>query len=212
MSARPDDSGAILRAISLALLLAIVAACGAESDSAEEPECPTTTTAVAAPSTTTTIDPRCVSEADEQEEEDEATSGPDEWTGTLHSVGNAGGCLATWNGEISLTVQSDGEVAGDAGISTSGQPGCTVIGGAAGTPYDEEFAVQGRLSGATFDLEFIDPTESCLALVGGGASIICWGVPGGSVEHDGDTVADTFSIDLGPTTFDTTLELACDTC
>lgn len=171
------------------------------------------TTTVTAPSTTTTIDPRCVVEAVEpEEEEDEAASDPEEWTGTVHSEGNAGGCLATWDGEISFTVQPDGEVAGEASLSTTGQPGCTVVGGAGGGAYDEEFAVQGQLSGATFDLEFIEPTEACLALAGGGVSIFCWGVPGGSVERDGETVGDTFSTDLGLTTFETTLELRCDTC
>jgi hypothetical protein len=68
------------------------------------------------------------------------------------------------------------------------------------------------LSGDTFDLEFIEPTEACLALASGGAPIFCWGVPGGSVEREGDTVGDTFSTDLGSTTFETTLELRCDTC
>lgn len=193
-------------------------ACGdsdpAESDPAEEPQCPPATTTATAPSTTTTIDPRCVIEAVEREEEedDEAASDPDEWTGTLHSDGNAGGCLATWVGDISFTVQSEGEVAGEASLSTTGEPGCTVVGGSGGTAYSEVFAVQGQLSGDRFDLEFIEPTEACLELALGGAPIFCWGVPGGSVERDGDRVEDTFSTDLGPTTFETTLELRCDTC
>ena len=203
----------LLRALALAVVLTMVAACGAESDSAEEsepePDCPSQTSSATTSSATPSIDPRCVVET---VEDDEVPSDPVEWTGTLESDGNAGGCLASWNGEISFTVQPEGEVTGVANISTSGQPGCTVIGGAAGTAYDEEFDVQGRLSGDTFDLEFVDPTDNCLGQVGGGVSIFCWGVPGGSVERVGDTVAGTFSTELGATSFETTLELRCETC
>jgi hypothetical protein len=92
-------------------------------------------------------------------------------------------------------------------VETTGQPGCTVLGGAAGAAYTETFEIRGRIPGKRVRLKFLDPTDTCLGLASNpSVSIACWGVAGGSVARKGSKITGSFTTDLGQTTFETTIE------
>jgi hypothetical protein len=139
--------------------------------------------------------------------------GGETWEGTLHTEGTLGGCLDSWDGRLEFVVGEDGRISGEGRVETTGRPGCTVLGGAAGTPYTERFGVAGWATGTHFELEFLDPTDTCLSIAANPqVSVACWGVPGGRVPRSDNLARGTFTTALGPTTFETTVDLRCTGC
>jgi len=172
--------------------------------------CPsTTTTTTKASTTTTTLDPLCVILGTEVKKKKRQIASADEvWLGDIHTDGNLGGCLDSWDGTILLVVNDDKITKPSTGfVDTTGQPGCTVLGGAAGAAYTETFEIRGRVSGKRVRLKFLEPTDTCLGLARDpSVSIACWGVSGGSVTRKGSQIKGSFTTDLGQTTFETTIE------
>lgn len=172
--------------------------------------CPsTTTTTTKASTTTTTLDPLCVILGTDAKKKRQQIADADEvWLGDVHTDGNLGGCLDAWDGTI-LLVRNDNKITKPSTgfVATTGQPGCTVLGGAAGAAYTETFEIRGRVSGKRVRLKFLDPTDTCLGLARDpSVSIACWGVAGGSVTRKGSEIKGSFTTDLGQTTFETTIE------
>lgn len=172
--------------------------------------CPsTTTTTTKASTTTTTLDPLCVIlGTDVKKKQQQIASADEVFLGDVHTDGNLGGCLDSWDGNFLLVLNDDKITKPSTGyVETTGQPGCTVLGGAAGAAYVEPFEIRGRVSGKRVRLKFLDPTDTCLGLARDpSVSIACWGVPGGSVAREGSKITGTFTTDLGQTTFETTID------
>lgn len=175
-------------------------------------DCPrTTTTTTGASTTSTTLDPLCVLlGAGVTKKQQQIASADEVWSGEIHTDGDLGGCLNSWDGRILIVVNDNKVTRPSAGfVTTTGQPGCTILGGAAGAPYLENFEVRGRATENRVRLKFIDPTDECLSLARDpSVSIACWGVPGGSVARGRSSVSGTFTTDLGRTTFETKVELS----
>lgn len=174
-----------------------------------EIDCPSTTTTTNASTTTTTLDPLCVILGTEVKKKQRQIASADEvWIGDVHTDGNLGGCLDSWDGTILLILKDDKITKPSSGfVETTGQPGCTVLGGAAGAPYTEKFEIRGRVSGKRVRLKFLDPTDDCLGLARDpSVSIACWGVAGGTVTRKGSQITGSFTTDLGETTFETTID------
>ena len=172
--------------------------------------CPsTTTTTAAASTTTTTLDPLCVVLGTDLKKKERQIAAADEvFLGDIHTDGNLGGCLDSWDGTILLVLNDDKVTKPSTGyVDTTGQPGCTVLGGAAGAAYTEPFEIRGRVSGNRVHLKFLDPTDVCLGLASDpSVSIACWGVAGGTVTRKGSQINGSFTTDLGQTTFETTID------
>jgi hypothetical protein len=175
-----------------------------------EVDCPsTTTTTTTASTTTTTLDPLCaILGTDVKKKKRQIASADEVWLGDVHTDGNLGGCLDSWDGIILLVLNDDKITKPSTGlVETTGQPGCTVLGGAAGAAYTETFEIRGRVSGKRVQLKFLDPTDACLGLARDpSVSIACWGVAGGSVTRTGSQITGSFTTDLGQTTFETTID------
>ncbi|HEY8218422.1 MAG TPA: hypothetical protein VIH82_14890 [Acidimicrobiia bacterium] len=134
------------------------------------------------------------------------------WEGTVHADGNFGGCLQSWDGRLAFAVDGKGRISGQGTVATTGQPGCTVVGGNAFVPYSEDFGITGRTSDERFDFKFVDPTDTCVSLAGTGASVRCWGVAGGTIRRSDERAEATITTELGRTVVKSKLSLRCATC
>jgi hypothetical protein len=171
--------------------------------------CPTTTTTTTQASTTTTtttVDPLC--RILTKKKKKQIAKADEVFLGDIHTDGNLGGCQTSWDGTILLVLNDDKIAKSSTGfVETTGKPGCTALGGAAGAAYTETFEIRGRVSGKRVELNFLDPTDDCLGLAHDpSVSIACWGVAGGTVTRHGSKITGSFTSDLGQTTFKTKID------